>query len=480
MSKIRLVGYNESGHCGYCSNGNSKSLGLNCNLMRSSDYESLMVKGWRRCGSYYYKPDVPNSCCRLNTIRCDAPSFVPNKSQRKVLKKFQRFLEGTRPASNNKKVKRQGNKLEVPDQLKQIIREAIMISIEGIIEFSEDYVKITRNVPARAKQYGDYSIFSCISICSKNKQLRIEEVFEKLLSVLSGALENTQYKIKNTDKFHINLEDISPTPVAQAGNMEVDGVKHEYSSEIVSADFTEESYQLYRKYQIAIHKDPPYKLSTGGYQGFLCGKNLVPEPRSDKNPLGLGNFHQLHRIDGKLIAVGVLDFLPSGISAVYYFYDPDYQHLSLGVLGALKEIELIKSNISPNSSLKYYYMGFYINTCQKMRYKGEYLPSELLCPRDYVWVNIEKCLASPQSHDFKNLSQCSEQTIGTKDSDMDWTGVNYLEFVMSNVQFDLNGTVIKADQLNDRGKQYVLGMMTESQGYFSKTMLKRLVFKLNS
>jgi hypothetical protein len=37
--------------------------------------------------------------------------------------------------------------------------------------------------------------------------------------------------------------------------------------------------------------------------------------------------------------------------------------------------------------LKYYYLGFYIHSCPKMRYKGEYEPSALLCPVTHRWVS---------------------------------------------------------------------------------------------
>ena len=51
----------------------------------------------------------------------------------------------------------------------------------------------------------------------------------------------------------------------------------------------------------------------------------------------------LHRIDGKLFAVGVLDFTPNGLSSVYLFYDPEYSFLNPGTLCALREIEYIKN-----------------------------------------------------------------------------------------------------------------------------------------
>ena len=41
------------------------------------------------------------------------------------------------------------------------------------------------------------------------------------------------------------------------------------------------------------------------------------------------------------------------------------------------------------TDLAFYYMGYYIHSCPKMRYKAEYAPSELLCPKDHVWVRID-------------------------------------------------------------------------------------------
>ncbi|KAH6562905.1 hypothetical protein BASA62_008853 [Batrachochytrium salamandrivorans] len=36
--------------------------------------------------------------------------------------------------------------------------------------------------------------------------------------------------------------------------------------------------------------------------------------------------------------------------------------------------------------LDYYYMGYYIHSCVKMRYKASYKPSEIMCPEIYRWV----------------------------------------------------------------------------------------------
>lgn len=74
---------------------------------------------------------------------------------------------------------------------------------------------------------------------------------------------------------------------------------------------------------------------------------------------GFGSFHQCYYLDEKLIAVSVIDILPECVSAVYFFYDPDYSVLSLGKYSAQREIALVQTlgSMSGYEDLKYYYMG---------------------------------------------------------------------------------------------------------------------------
>ncbi|KAF9357660.1 Arginyl-tRNA--protein transferase 1 [Mortierella sp. AD094] len=108
---------------------------------------------------------------------------------------------------------------------------------------------------------------------------------------------------------------------------------------------------------------------------------------------GFGSFHQNYYLDEKLIAVSVIDILPECVSAVYFFYDTDYSSLSLGKYSAQREIALVESlSAKPGyETVQYYYMGFYIFTCPKMTYKGQFHPSYLLDPETYNWVKFDKC-----------------------------------------------------------------------------------------
>lgn len=111
-----------------------------------------------------------------------------------------------------------------------------------------------------------------------------------------------------------------------------------------------------------------------------------------------GGFHHHYLLDGRLIAVGVVDILPSCLSSVYLFYLPEYDFLNLGTVTAVKEIEWMQRRLTPNHpQLKYYYMGYYIHSCAKMRYKAKFAPSDLLCPVRCTWHPLAECVAALDS-----------------------------------------------------------------------------------
>lgn len=55
-------------------------------------------------------------------------------------------------------------------------------------------------------------------------------------------------------------------------------------------------------------------------------------------------------------------------------------------------------------SIKYYYMGFYIHSCPKMRYKGKLVPSDLLCPETYKWFPITQCIPKLEQQKYCRFS----------------------------------------------------------------------------
>lgn len=170
-------------------------------------------------------------------------------------------------------------------------------------------------------------------------------------------------------------------------------------------DSFDASYQVYKLYQMAIHKDPPDKPSESQFRRFLCDSPLEAEHSPDGPEMGYGSFHQQYWLDGRIVAVGVIDILPTCVSSVYLYYHPDFASLSLGSYSALREIAFTRQLQKQAPKLCYYYLGFYIHSCPKMRYKGQYRPADILCPETYVWVPIERCVPLLDSSRYARLNQ---------------------------------------------------------------------------
>ncbi|KAL5561031.1 hypothetical protein UlMin_030778 [Ulmus minor] len=158
------------------------------------------------------------------------------------------------------------------------------------------------------------------------------------------------------------------------------------------SSFDLEEFALYRRYQIKVHNDTPDHVTKSSYKRFLVESPLIYVPPTGDGtvpPCGFGSLRQQYVIDGMLVAVGVIDILPKCLSSKYLFWDPDFAILSLGKSSAMQEINWVKENQIHCPSLQYYYLGYYIHSCNKMRYKAAYHPSEHLCPLRYQWVSFD-------------------------------------------------------------------------------------------
>ncbi|PSC67384.1 arginyl-tRNA-transferase 1-like isoform A [Micractinium conductrix] len=154
-------------------------------------------------------------------------------------------------------------------------------------------------------------------------------------------------------------------------------------------------FELYKKYQLVHHGDKPSEVAPSGFKRFLVEtplQHVGPEryPPGGCPPCGFGSFHQQYWLDGRLVAVGVVDVLPRCLSSKYLFWDPDMAALSLGKLTSLAEIGWVRELAAACPSLHHYYLGFYIHNCHRMRYKGDFSPSDLLCPKNKCWVPLRR------------------------------------------------------------------------------------------
>ncbi|KAL9938609.1 hypothetical protein V8E36_002328 [Tilletia maclaganii] len=167
-----------------------------------------------------------------------------------------------------------------------------------------------------------------------------------------------------------------------------------------AASVSEDKYQCYKSYQMAVHKDKESSLKLDSWKRFLVNNNFTTQSEiqdagvvdlNSPEPISYGGYHQEWRLDGKLIAVGVLDILPSCVSSVYLYYDPQYEHLNLGKASALREILLVQQLRRKRGmeGIQYYYLGYWIANCQKMVYKGSFRPQLVLDTATNEWVPLD-------------------------------------------------------------------------------------------
>lgn len=160
---------------------------------------------------------------------------------------------------------------------------------------------------------------------------------------------------------------------------------HRFEVTLEKANYTLEKYELFNNYQQNVHKEAPSAISQSGFRRFLCDSPLHQETREvNGKTMLLGSYHQCYRLDGRLIAMGVLDLLPHCVSGVYFVYHSDFEQWQFGKLSALREAAL-----ALQGGYEYYYMGYYIHSCTKMRYKGDYKPQYVLDPETYEWNPLE-------------------------------------------------------------------------------------------
>lgn len=96
-----------------------------------------------------------------------------------------------------------------------------------------------------------------------------------------------------------------------------------------------------------------------------------------------------YELDGVLVAAGYLDHAALALSSVYFFFDPEYSHLSLGIYGAVREIEEAQ-----RLGLTHYYLGYLVPGCGRMAYKAGFRPHELYSWTEKIWQEPAAALSA--------------------------------------------------------------------------------------
>uniref|UniRef100_A0A8C0YNT1 Arginyl-tRNA--protein transferase 1 n=2 Tax=Cyprinus carpio TaxID=7962 RepID=A0A8C0YNT1_CYPCA len=415
----------DGGHrCGYCKHENGNfSHGMWSHTMTVQDYQDLIDRGWRRSGKYVYKPTMNKTCCPQYTIRCHALNFHPSKTHKKTLKKVNRFLSrGEMPDNAVMLV------LSTGDLINSCISSIIVVLLilgkgadpsRPLGRKAKDIRKERRLQKEQQKQQEaeSSSVNPVPSKSSSNQPKSLEEFITESLPndplhrlevrLVRSKPPSPQFKASfdaSYQVYKLYQMAIHKDPPDKPTESQVRLVPVSFEDPDFLASY-EQSAALYARYQMTVHGDAPYECGESEFKRFLCDSPLEAEMAPDGPEVGYGSFHQQYWLDGRIVAVGVLDILPSCVSSVYLYYHPDFSSLSLGTYSALREIAFTRQLQQQSPKLAYYYLGFYVHSCPKMRYKGQYQPSDLLCPETYTWVSIERCIPRLEISAYSRLSE---------------------------------------------------------------------------
>jgi leucyl-tRNA---protein transferase len=78
-------------------------------------------------------------------------------------------------------------------------------------------------------------------------------------------------------------------------------------------------------------------------------------------------------VGDRLVGVGYVDVVPAGLSAIYFFYDPEERDRSLGTFNVLRVIDAAAARGIPHV-----YLGYYVEGCGSLEYKARFRPNEVL------------------------------------------------------------------------------------------------------
>ena len=134
-----------------------------------------------------------------------------------------------------------------------------------------------------------------------------------------------------------------------------------------SPEVTEEDFALFRRYQQTRHPGGEMDFSDPEDYGLACLDSPV-------ETLLL----EFRRADGALIAVAITDVLPTGLSAVYTFFDPEERQRSLGTFAILHQIEYARA-----LGLPHVYLGYWIQESPQMAYKSQFRPAQVWSAGDW-------------------------------------------------------------------------------------------------
>lgn len=192
--------------------------------------------------------------------------------------------------------------------------------------------------------------------------------------------------------------------------------------------------------------------------------------------LELGSKHMCYYLDDKLVGLGVVDLADTMLCSLFFVYDPVLKPFSFGILSVLFEIQFVADKQKYFPEFRYQNLGAYELENQKMEYKMNFRPAELLCPYSMKFVEfderVQKCL---EDHDNKLCGP----SVTQRDQNEEFLSVAEIKpFLKAHVSVEVQGKLQKFSELPET---VVDRVATHYEGVFfglGKSLTLKLRFRV--
>lgn len=296
-------------------------------------------------------------------IRVPVEDFAPSRSQRRVLRRMERFLRGSespQPDADARSTASAASSADadaaaapsstptptptpcIPAQLRGPIEAALEAATRAVVArwLSDDdegaavAASGALHAPLRLcprPDLGDVCSASALRALALLRRCGIDDasctaagiaqaIVDAMLAIgLPASVQQATAAAADCGMVNLRLAEPLSVPAAVRGsaprsrpepapapdpsprpNAHTAPVTRRLSVDVRPATFTLEAFELYQRYQVAVHHDTEGSHSVSGYRRFLVDGPLVPEAlqRPDGTTVRMGQLHMSFRIDG--------------------------------------------------------------------------------------------------------------------------------------------------------------------------------------
>ncbi|KAL9104188.1 MAG: hypothetical protein Q9163_000840 [Psora crenata] len=212
---------------------------------------------------------------------------------------------------------------------------------------------------------------------------------------------------------------------------------HKFEVILEDDSYTAEKYALFENYQRVVHHEDPLQITEPGFRRFLCSglrRTIVVDNGREKR---LGSYHQCYRLDGRLIAMGVLDLLPHCVSSVYLMYYVSFIQLPCSLTNVRYHEDFSDWDFGKISALRETAPTYLLDP---ITHDWDLLDKDMLqrlAARRFVSMALERILSLPANPaDVEEFSKSSAAATSRLDGKLEMGNVKYekaLEYVNGGV-----------------------------------------------